>query len=347
MISINSSSDSEGSLPDIPEDSTASVSSSKKKSQAGGQSLDLARLWKELDKKNQHLGVPSDLEPYGGWDLHMRGRRPLTHLDQDGNITLSKRKSQGKSIFGKPSKIRKLSSRVSSTVSTPRLGLRFLTPIKKTDCLLSSRTIPQNREASPRPYAYIDLTGDSGMTNEQPSSTTPENETQLEEVQIENSDMENPKVSDQQDSQEVQVEDYTEQQLEQPLLLELVEPEEEPAPVAQDILLPPEELQILQETDSPSQVNSEIEKQVEKEDPEIELESEKQVEQEKEVSSDKGRQNQDSQKGVDETSQKGLEQAEDTTQRDKEYEAQLHWILEATLCRFYSSTKKTDGPSSL
>ncbi len=94
----DSPSDSEGSLPDILEDSPATISSTKRKSEEGGQSLDLAKLWKELEEKNKDLGVPSDLEPYGGWDIDLKGRRPLTYLDQDGKITTTKRKCQQKSL---------------------------------------------------------------------------------------------------------------------------------------------------------------------------------------------------------------------------------------------------------
>ncbi len=178
----DSPSDSEDSLPDIPEDSPASVPSNGEKTQAEGQSLDLAKLWRELEERNKDLGVPSDLEPYGGWDIDLKGRRPLTYLDQDGKITTTKRRFQERLLFEESSEIRKLIISASSTISKP--GSKFLTPTKKLDYLWPSRTIPQNREASPRPFAYIDLTDDPGMSYDQPSSTTLENEGQLEGIQM-------------------------------------------------------------------------------------------------------------------------------------------------------------------
>ncbi len=238
----------------------------------------------------------------------------MTYLDQDGKITSTKRKYQQRSLFERPSKIGKL-SRVSSTVTTH--GSKFLTPTKKLDCLLSSKTIPQNREASPRPFAYIDLTEDPGVTYEQPSSTIPENETLVKEIQSENNERENLENNNEQQDSSIN-------QQNQALLLEPIESEEDSASVVQDILLPPEELQILQEVDSPSQVVSEKKKPDERDRDEIELENEEQVEEEKEESLGSDRQTQDSQQNVVEEFLEESEQVKDSVQRDKEYEAELH-----------------------
>ncbi len=164
-------------------------------------------------------------------------------------------------------------SRVTSTPTTH--GSKFLTPTKKLDCLLACRTIPQTREASPRPCAYIDLTEDQELVNEQPSSTMTEEET-LVGIQSGNNEegcSENEEQPEIQDRQQSQL-----------LPLEPIETEEEPISVVEDVLLPPEELQILQETSSPSQIVSEEKKTDEGMEGNIESGNEGQVERGKEVS---------------------------------------------------------------
>ncbi len=196
-------------------------------------------------------------------------------------------------MFGESSKIRKVATSTSSTIS--KVGSKFLTPTKKLDCLWPSRTIPQDREASPRPLAYINLTEDPGMSYDQPSSTTLENKGQPMESQIGSSEVENSRDCDQQIDQKTQMENYTDHQLDQPLLLEPIDLQEDPAPVAQDVPLPQEELQILQSVDSPSQVVTDKKETDEGENSKDQLEIEEQVEEKGEGSLETKEQNQDPQ----------------------------------------------------
>ncbi len=138
--------------------------------------------------------------------------------------------------------------------------------------------------------------------------------------------MTNSRDCDQQSDQETQMEHHTNQQIDQPLLLEPIDLQEDPAPVAQDILLP-EELQILQSVDSPSQVVTDKKELDEGENSTDQLEIEEQVQEEKEESLETREQNQDSQQETAKKSQEKTEEIKDTIQRDKDYEAELHRIL--------------------
>ena len=104
--------------------------------------------------------------------------------------------------------------------------------------------------------------------------------------------MTNSRDCDQQSDQETQMEHHTNQQIDQPLLLEPIDLQEDPAPVAQDILLPQEELQILQSVDSPSQVVTDKEETDERENSKNQLEIEEQVQEKEEESLETREQNQ-------------------------------------------------------
>ncbi len=96
----------------------------------------------------------------------------------------------------------------------------------------------------------------------------------------------------------------------------------------QDIPLPPEELQILQEVSSPSQVISERVEPDERKEDGNKSENE-QVEKEKDENLGNDRQGQDSQQSIGEEPLEKPEQVKDSMQRDKEYKAELHQILGA------------------
>ncbi len=56
----------------------------------------MEKYWEKLDRENIHLGVPEDLEPYGSWDIGLRGRRPMTTVNEQGEIVKKKVQKKGK-----------------------------------------------------------------------------------------------------------------------------------------------------------------------------------------------------------------------------------------------------------
>ncbi len=56
----------------------------------------MEKYWKKLDRDNKHLGVPEDLEPYGNWDIGLRGRRPITSVNEQGEIVKKRVQKKGR-----------------------------------------------------------------------------------------------------------------------------------------------------------------------------------------------------------------------------------------------------------
>ncbi len=56
----------------------------------------MEKYWEKLDGENRHLGVPEDLEPYSSWDIGLRGRRPMTIVNEQGEIVKKKAQKKGK-----------------------------------------------------------------------------------------------------------------------------------------------------------------------------------------------------------------------------------------------------------
>ncbi len=56
----------------------------------------MEKYWEKLDRENRHLGVPEDLEPYGSWDIGLRGRRPMTSVNEQGEIVKKRGQKKGR-----------------------------------------------------------------------------------------------------------------------------------------------------------------------------------------------------------------------------------------------------------
>ena len=56
----------------------------------------MEKYWEKLDRENRHLGVPEDLEPYGSWDIGLRGRRPMTSVNEQGEIVKKRVQKKGR-----------------------------------------------------------------------------------------------------------------------------------------------------------------------------------------------------------------------------------------------------------